>query len=97
MPHQAPRWRSKKATAPPRSTRDSGALSDAADIEETLRTSAQVQDEDGHICESVQRGIASLAYETGRYAPRLEHGAYAFHGWVAAATERSESPVRARS
>ena len=74
-----------------------GALADEAAIEETLRTSAQVQDEDGHICESVQRGIASLAYETGRYAPRLEHGAYAFHGWVAAATERRESPVRARS
>jgi choline monooxygenase len=69
------------------------ALADAQAIDQTLRTSAQVQEEDGSICESVQRGIASPAYETGRYAPRLEHGAYAFHRWVSEALERSKSPV----
>ncbi len=69
------------------------ALADARAIDQTLQTSAQVQQEDGFICESVQRGIASPAYETGRYAPRLEHGAYAFHGWVAEAIDRPESPV----
>ena len=59
------------------------ALESAEGIDETLRTSARVQDEDGWICESVQRGIASPAYETGRYAPRLEVGAHAFHCWLA--------------
>jgi choline monooxygenase len=60
-------------------------LDDAAALKATLSASAQVQDEDGRICESVQRGIASPAYETGRYAPRLEHGAHAFHRWISQA------------
>lgn len=69
------------------------ALADPQAIEQTLQTSAQVQEEDGLICESVQRGVTSPAYETGRYAPRLEHGAYAFHGWVSQALQRSVSAV----
>jgi choline monooxygenase len=71
---------------------ESDVLEDQGALDATLGTSARVQDEDGRICESVQRGIASPAYETGRYAPRLEHGAHAFHRWVAQAiqTERHD-------
>ena len=53
-------------------------LDDAA-IGESLESSAQVQREDRLICESVQRGLSSSAYDVGRYAPRLEHGMHAFH------------------
>ncbi len=52
---------------------------DEAEIETVLASSAGVQEEDRLICESVQRGLASSAYDTGRYAPRLEHGMHAFH------------------
>ena len=64
-------------------------LQDHDALADTLRTSEQVQDEDGWICERVQRGVASPAYETGRYAPRLEHGAHHFHKllWSALGTD----------
>lgn len=43
-------------------------------IEEALAKSHQVQLEDVGICESVQRGLKSLGYDKGRYAPRIELG-----------------------
>ena len=52
-------------------------------VADSLAKSEQVQQEDMMICGSVQRGLRSSAYETGRYAPRLEHGMYAFHQWLA--------------
>jgi len=52
---------------------------DEAFVTESLRTSERVQQEDVAISESVQRGLASPAYEQGRYAPRLEVAAHAFH------------------
>ena len=45
----------------------------------SMEQSAQVQREDTAICESVQRGLASTGYESGRYAPRLEIGEHLFH------------------
>ena len=47
----------------------------AADLEFTDR----VQREDGAICESVQRAIASGHYEPGRLSPRHEAGVWHFH------------------
>lgn len=47
---------------------------DQAFIETSLESSHQVQLEDVGICESVQRGLKSLGYEKGRYAPRIELG-----------------------
>ncbi|XP_023344847.1 choline monooxygenase, chloroplastic [Eurytemora carolleeae] len=41
-------------------------------IEESLTASNQVQEEDNMICESVQRGLHSSAYDVGRYAPGVE-------------------------
>lgn len=48
-------------------------------IEESIKASEQVQIEDVDICQSVQRGLNSRSYSTGRYAPTLEGGAYLFH------------------
>jgi choline monooxygenase len=48
-------------------------------VERSLEASDRVQQEDIAICESVQRGLRSSAYDTGRYAPRLEQAAHRFH------------------
>jgi choline monooxygenase len=39
----------------------------------------RIQDEDVAICKSVQRGLASRAYETGRLSVRREAGEHLFH------------------
>ena len=38
-----------------------------------------VQDEDMAICKSVQRGLSSRAYDTGRLSIRREAGEHLFH------------------
>lgn len=48
-------------------------------IENSIKASEKVQIEDVDICQSVQRGLKSKGYDTGRYAPTLEGGAYLFH------------------
>ncbi|KAI8517669.1 hypothetical protein Bbelb_036860 [Branchiostoma belcheri] len=48
-------------------------------IETSLKDSDQVQKEDNDICESVQRGLLSSAYDVGRYLPMIEHGPHMFH------------------
>jgi choline monooxygenase len=53
-------------------------------IERSLAASDTVQEEDGMICESVQRGLGSPAYDRGVYAPRIETPAYHFHKLLAA-------------
>jgi choline monooxygenase len=55
-----------------------------ADVSESARersiaVSEQIQSEDVAICESVQRGLLSRAYETGRLSARREAGAHLFH------------------
>ena len=47
--------------------------------EEDLAFSDRVQRGDGEICEYVQRGLSSRAYNTGRYSPEMEQGVYHFH------------------
>ena len=41
------------------------------------------QREDIAICESVQTGLRSSAYDRGRYAPRVEVGEHHFHRLLA--------------
>ena len=48
-------------------------------VEASIKASEQVQIEDVAICESVQKGMRSSGYETGRYSPTLETGEYLFH------------------
>jgi choline monooxygenase len=45
----------------------------------SVATSEKVQDEDVAICESVQRGLASRAYISGRMSVRREAGEHLFH------------------
>jgi choline monooxygenase len=38
-----------------------------------------IQDEDRHICETVQRNLGSRSYDRGRYSARRENGVHHFH------------------
>ena len=48
-------------------------------VERSLRASDTIQGEDTDVCERVQAGLRSSAYDRGRYAPRFERGAHLFH------------------
>ena len=60
-------------------------VDDPADpfVAQQLETSGSVQDEDVDICESVQRGLASRAYDQGIYSVSREPAAFAFHRLLA--------------
>jgi choline monooxygenase len=45
----------------------------------SIDVSERIQDEDVAICESVQRGLRSRAYGTGRLSVRREAGEHLFH------------------
>jgi choline monooxygenase len=45
----------------------------------SIAVSEQIQAEDAAICESVQRGLSSRAYDTGRLSVRRERGEHLFH------------------
>ena len=47
-------------------------------IQEDLDYSDKVQHEDVEICERVQQGIESRAYDKGRFSPEMEMGVYHF-------------------
>ena len=57
-------------------------------IERSLVASDRVQLEDVEICESVQRGLGSPAYDRGIYAPKIEMAAYRFHQVLASELRR---------
>jgi choline monooxygenase len=48
-------------------------------VEDCLVQSDVVQQEDIWLCERVQRGLQSVAYDVGRYAPSFEGGEFMFH------------------
>jgi choline monooxygenase len=58
---------------------DGSLARDEGFLRRSLEASDRVQQEDVGVCESVQRGLASALYDTGRYAPALEHGMHHFH------------------
>lgn len=58
---------------------DAEVFDDASFVERSLSASDLVQQEDVAICESVQLGLESSAYDRGRYAPTLEQAAHRFH------------------
>ena len=47
-------------------------------VESDVTFSDQVQQEDAEICERVQRGLSSRAYDRGRFSVRFEEGVYHF-------------------
>lgn len=57
--------------------------SDADLVKKSIAASDVVQREDVEICESVQRGLSSRAFDRGRYSARLEHAALQFHRLLA--------------
>jgi choline monooxygenase len=56
-------------------------VSDARDAynRRSVELGERIQQEDVDICESVQRGLMSRAYDTGRLAPSRETGEHLFH------------------
>ena len=52
-------------------------------IAESITVAEQVQHEDMAICEDVQRGLTSGAFETGRFSVRREAAGYHFHQLLA--------------
>lgn len=47
--------------------------------QQSIRVAERIQQEDIDVCESVQRGLASQAYDTGRLSVRREAGEHLFH------------------
>lgn len=73
---------------------------DAEFVAASIESSDRIQKEDSDICERVQLGLASSAYDRGRYAPRFEVAAHDFHCRLArdlAADPASSSAVRAQA
>jgi choline monooxygenase len=62
---------------------------DAEAIARTIEFSHEIQLEDISICEAVQRGLASGAYERGRFSPARENGVHHFQSLVHAALTRA--------
>jgi choline monooxygenase len=58
-------------------------------ISQSIGVSERVQQEDIVICEAVQRGLGSRAYQAGRLAVRREAGEHLFHRLLAADLKRS--------
>jgi choline monooxygenase len=48
-------------------------------VRRAVEFSDQVQQEDIQICEAVQKGLNSISYDRGRYAPKRENGVHHFH------------------
>ena len=59
-------------------------------IEQSLLASDQVQQEDIEVCEAVQRGMRSLHFRPGPYAPRVEMGKFEFHRLLTADYHRQD-------
>ncbi len=59
------------------------AASDATRNRQSVDVSERIQNEDVAICESVQRGLRSRAYGTGRLSVRREAGEHLFHRLLA--------------
>jgi choline monooxygenase len=56
------------------------AYGDAGVEQATIDFSDEIQQEDIHICESVQRGLRSRHYSSGRFSVKRENGVHHFHG-----------------
>jgi choline monooxygenase len=48
-------------------------------VQQAVAFSDEIQKEDIEICEAVQRGLRSRAYDRGRFSPKRENGVHHFH------------------
>ncbi len=62
--------------------------------EDDIRYSDRIQQEDIEICEHVQRGLESQAYDKGRFSPECENGVYHFQCLLKKAYERAMNGSR---
>jgi phenylpropionate dioxygenase-like ring-hydroxylating dioxygenase large terminal subunit len=62
-------------------------------IRESMSVSERVQQEDIVICDGVQRGLSSRAYQAGRLSVRREAGEHLFHQLLAADLKDSRAAV----
>ncbi|MGA8405767.1 MAG: aromatic ring-hydroxylating dioxygenase subunit alpha [Candidatus Acidiferrales bacterium] len=62
-------------------------------IRESMGVSERVQQEDIVICDSVQRGLSSRAYQAGRLSVRREAGEHLFHRLLAADLQDTRAAV----
>ncbi|HTK81710.1 MAG TPA: aromatic ring-hydroxylating dioxygenase subunit alpha [Bacteroidota bacterium] len=65
-------------------------------IQDDLDYSDKVQQEDIEICELVQRGLESIAYDKGRFSPEMEEGVYHFQSLLKKAYKRNLNSRRTR-
>lgn len=63
---------------------------DAGIIDAGVQSSDQVQQEDIKLCEGVQRGLDSPAYNVGRYVPKFEAPMFHFHRLLHAAMNNTD-------
>ena len=52
------------------------------DLGEVIKLSDVVQQEDIFLCENVQKGLESRAYDVGRLCAKHENGVHQFHRMV---------------
>lgn len=52
-------------------------------VQQAVAFSDEIQKEDIEICEAVQRGLRSRAYDRGRFSPKRENGVHHFHSLLA--------------
>jgi choline monooxygenase len=64
-------------------------------VDDTVKFSDEIQLEDIDICESVQRGLQSSTYDTGRYSPKRENGVHHFHMLYAESMGLTDQGARA--
>ena len=65
-------------------------------IQGDLEYSDLVQQEDIEICEHVQKGLASAAYDKGRFSPDMEEGVYHFQSLLKKEYGKNPAPRIAR-
>lgn len=70
---------------------------DAAFREASMAVADRVQREDVAICESVQRGLRSRSYDTGRLSPDREAGERRFHQVLYGNLRRTTAPLTPRA
>ncbi|XP_057529601.1 choline monooxygenase, chloroplastic [Amaranthus tricolor] len=61
---------------------DKSMMNDKPYIEKSIKINDNVQKEDVVLCESVQRGLETPAYRSGRYVMPIEKGIHHFHCWL---------------
>ena len=68
--------------------RDAGSPAVREGMQRAVEFSHQVQNEDIHLCEAVQRGLRSSTYDRGRYSVKRENGVHHFHSLLVEFLER---------